>query len=84
MLFPDVIVLNNEISDELILEELTVKSRNVYSIDVIKSDADVIEIPTGTTNVTVAGTFGTGQMVLYIDEKEGCTPSFKTKETLGL
>ena len=27
----------------LILEELTIKSRNVYSIDVIKSDADMIE-----------------------------------------
>ena len=34
---------NKEISDELILEELTIKSRNVYSIDVIKSDADIIE-----------------------------------------
>ena len=34
---------NKEISDELILEELTIKSRNVYSIDVIKSDADMIE-----------------------------------------
>ena len=34
---------NTEISDELILEELTIKSRNVYSIDVIKSDADTIE-----------------------------------------
>ena len=27
----------------MILEELTIKSRNVYSIDVIKSDADIIE-----------------------------------------
>ncbi|MAI59511.1 MAG: outer membrane protein assembly factor BamA [Rickettsiales bacterium] len=34
---------NTEISDELILEELTIKTRNVYSIDVIKSDADTIE-----------------------------------------
>ena len=34
---------NKEISDELILEELTIKSRNVYSIDVIKTDADIIE-----------------------------------------
>ena len=34
---------NKEISDDLILEELTIKSRNVYSIDVIKSDADMIE-----------------------------------------
>ena len=34
---------NKEISDDLILEELTIKSRNVYSIDVIKSDADIIE-----------------------------------------
>ena len=34
---------NKEISDDLILEELTIKSRNVYSIDVIKSDADTIE-----------------------------------------
>ncbi len=34
---------NKEISDELILEELKIKSRNVYSIDVIKSDADMIE-----------------------------------------
>ena len=27
------------------------------------ADADVIEIPTGTTNVTVAGTFGTGGLI---------------------
>ena len=34
---------NTEISDELILEELNIKTRNVYSIDVVKSDADTIE-----------------------------------------
>ena len=34
---------NKEISDDIILEELSIKSRNVYSIDVIKSDASLIE-----------------------------------------
>ena len=34
---------NKEISDEMILEELNVKSRNVFSADSIKSDAEMIE-----------------------------------------
>ena len=34
---------NKEITDDLILEELSIKSRNVYSVDVIKADAEIIE-----------------------------------------
>ena len=34
---------NKEITDDLILEELSIKPRNVYSIDVIKADAEIIE-----------------------------------------
>ncbi len=34
---------NKEIADDIILEELSIKSRNVYSVDVVKSDADIIE-----------------------------------------
>ena len=34
---------NKEIADDMILEELSIKSRNVYSVDVIKSDAEIIE-----------------------------------------
>ena len=34
---------NKEITDDLILEELSIKSRNVYSVDVIKTDAEIIE-----------------------------------------
>ncbi len=34
---------NQEITDDIILEELSIKPRNVFSIDVIKSDASLIE-----------------------------------------
>ena len=34
---------NKEISDDMILEELNVKSRNVFQADSIKSDAEMIE-----------------------------------------
>ena len=34
---------NKEITDDLILEELSIKPRNVYSVDIIKADAEIIE-----------------------------------------